>query len=88
MNTLHRVRILAGLATALATIAGAQGPGGRPVQRGRPEASGGPAVGDPVPAIELQRLEAADGAAKPGAKEPLVDHAKKRPVVLIFSSFT
>jgi len=45
-------------------------------------------VGDPVPRIELQRLDAIDGAAKPGARDPLADHAKKRPVVLIFSSFT
>ena len=69
-------------------IAAAQGPGDRVKMRGRPEASGGPGVGDPVPRIELQRLDASDGAAKPGAKEPLADHAKKRPVVLIFSSFT
>jgi hypothetical protein len=56
--------------------------------RSRPEASGGPGVGDPLPHIELQRLDTSDGAAKPGAREPLADHAKKRPVVLIFSSFT
>ncbi len=87
MNAHHRIRILAVLATALAMIAGAQGPG-RPRMRPGMDAAGGPAVGDPVPRIELQRLDAAGGAAKPGAKEPLADHAKKRPVVLIFSSFT
>ncbi len=35
----------------------------------------------------MQRLDD-DGTAKPGARESLADPAKKRPVVLIFSSFT
>ena len=80
-NTRHPLRASAVLALAPLTIAAAQGPGTRP------DASGGPVVGDPIPRIELQRLDD-DGTAKPGARESLADPAKKRPVVLIFSSFT
>lgn len=48
-----------------------------------------PAVGDAVPKIEMQRLDAQGDGAKPGTtREWMVDHSKKRPVVLIFSSFT
>jgi hypothetical protein len=87
MNIRQQPWTIAFLATALATIAGAQGAGRREMRPGM-DPAGGPAVGDPVPRIELQRLDTSDGAAKPGAREPLADHAKKRPVVLIFSSFT
>ncbi len=47
------------------------------------------AVGDAVPKIEMQRLDTRGDGAKLGeTREWMVDHSKKRPVVLIFSSFT
>ena len=85
-----------GLAIAIGMALGirgapAQPSGGERPPRPRIERTGGPSVGDPLPRIELFRLDAdgnTAGSARTAGRELLADPAKKRPVVLIFSSFT